>query len=105
MSLEIGKGGNGCIVLQKLLKRIISLPNKNALSEKQQVVFPFLSGLQRVWVSENVSKTIFPPLHFYVDNAHARSMDVFLSLSLQRRKIFIYNMILDLDLIKLMNKM
>ena len=29
----------------------------------------------------------------------------FLSLSLQRRKIFIYNMILDLDLIKLMNKM
>ena len=30
MSLEIGKGGTGCIVLQKLLKRIISLPNKNA---------------------------------------------------------------------------
>ena len=55
-----------CIVLQKLLKRIISLPNKNALSEKQQVVFPFLSGLQRVWVLGNVSKTIFHPLHFYL---------------------------------------
>ena len=48
MSLEIGKGGTGCIVLQKLLKWIISLPNKNAPSEKQQVVFLFLSGLQRV---------------------------------------------------------
>ena len=34
MSFEIGKGGTGCIVLQKLLKRIISLPNKNAPSEK-----------------------------------------------------------------------
>ena len=58
--------GTGCIVLQKLLKRIISLPNKNAPSEKQQVVFPFLSGLQRVWVLGNVSKTIFHPLHFYL---------------------------------------
>ena len=46
--IGIGKGGTGCIALQKLLKRIISLPNKNAPSEKQQVVFLFLSGLKRV---------------------------------------------------------
>ena len=32
----------------KRLKRIISLPNKNAVLEKQQVTFPYLPGLQRV---------------------------------------------------------
>ena len=32
----------------KRIKRIISLPNKNAVLEKQQVTFPYLPGLQRV---------------------------------------------------------
>ena len=46
--IGLGKDGTGCLVLQKLLKLIISLSNKNAPSEKQQVVFLFLPGLQRV---------------------------------------------------------
>ena len=41
-------------------------PKQKRTIRIQQVVFPFLSGLQRVWVLGNVSKTIFHPLHFYL---------------------------------------
>ena len=62
-------------------------------------------------VKYNIGYCISEPM-FYGDLVFMRDVmrmrgqwTCFLSLSLQRRKIFIYNMILDLDLIKLMNKM
>ena len=48
----------------KRLKRIISLPNKNAVLEKQQVTFPYLPGLQKSLSVRKCIKTINPPQHF-----------------------------------------